>query len=72
MATGSRLSVEIRGTNQAIHNALDGQALIDNAKGGRKEIVNILYRMREIALQALNGTINLNNIASLQTEIDHY
>ena len=34
VAISSRLTAEIRGTNQAIRNALDAQALIDTAEGG--------------------------------------
>ena len=38
VAISSRLSAEIRGTDQAIRNSLDGQALIDTAEGAHKEI----------------------------------
>ena len=48
IAIVSRLTADIRGTNQAIRNALDGQALIDVAEGSHKEIENILQRMREV------------------------
>ena len=58
VAIASRLTAEIRGTNQAIRNALDGQALIDTAEGAHKEVENILQRMREVAVQAANDTNN--------------
>ena len=77
VAIASRLNSEIRGTSQAIRNALDGQALIDTAEGGHKEVENILQRMREIAVQAANDTnssqdrANLNEeMKALSTEID--
>jgi flagellin len=38
VAISSRLSAEIRGTDQAVRNSLDGQALIDTAEGAHKEI----------------------------------
>jgi flagellin len=38
VAISSRLSAEIRGTDQAIRNSLDGQALIDTAEGAHQEI----------------------------------
>ena len=38
VAISSRLSAEIRGTDQAIRNSLDGQALIDTAEGAHKEV----------------------------------
>ena len=33
VAIASRLTAEIRGTNQSVRNALDGQALLDTAEG---------------------------------------
>jgi flagellin len=70
VAISSRLSAEIRGTDQAIRNALDGQALIDTAEGAHKEIENILQRMREISVQAANDTNNDQDRVNLQAEID--
>jgi flagellin len=70
VAIASRLTSEIRGTNQAIRNALDGQALIDTAEGAHVEVVNILQRMRELAVQAANGTNSTADRTSIQTEMD--
>ena len=70
VAISSRLSAEIRGTDQAIRNSLDGQALIDTAEGAHKEIENILQRMREVAVQAANDTNNAQDRANLQAEMD--
>jgi len=69
VAISSRLSAEIRGTDQAIRNALDGQALIDTAEGAHSEIENILQRMREISVQAANDTNNDQDRKNLQAEI---
>ena len=70
VAISSRLTSNIRGTDQAIRNALDGQALIDTAEGAHKEIENILQRMREIAVQAANDTNNQQDRDNLQAEIE--
>jgi len=70
VAIASRLSAEIRGTDQAIRNSLDGQALIDTAEGAHKETENILQRMREVAVQAANDTNNDQDRANLQAEMD--
>ena len=70
VAISSRLSAEIRGTDQSIRNALDGQALIDTAEGAHKEIENILQRMREVSVQAANDTNNDQDRANLQAEMD--
>jgi flagellin len=70
VAISSRLSSEIRGTDQAIRNSMDGQALIDTAEGAHKEIENILQRMREVAVQAANDTNNDQDRNNLQAEMD--
>ena len=70
VAISSRLSSEIRGTDQAIRNSLDGQALIDTAEGAHKEVENILQRMREIAVQAANDTNNTQDRSNLQAEMN--
>jgi flagellin len=70
VAIASRLSAEIRGTNQAIRNAMDGQAMLDTAEGAHVEIENILQRMRELAVQSANDTNDANDRANLQLEID--
>ena len=64
----SRLSAEIRGTNQAIRNTLDAQALIDTAEGAHKEVENILQRMREVAVQSANDTNNAQDRSNLLVE----
>ena len=69
VAISSRLSAEIRGTDQAIRNALDGQALIDTAEGAHKEIENILQRMREIAVQSANDTNSFVDRSNLSQEL---
>ena len=70
VAIASRLSSEIRGTNQAIRNAMDGQALIDTAEGAHQEIENILQRMRELAVQGANDTNSSADRTALQAEMD--
>jgi len=70
VAIASRLSAEIKGTNQAIRNAMDGQALIDTAEGAHQEIESILQRMREISVQARNDTNDADDRANLQLEMN--
>jgi flagellin len=69
VAIASRLTAEIRGTNQAIRNAMDGQALIDTAEGAHEEVENILQRMRELAVQASNDTNDSDDRSNLNTEL---
>ena len=70
VAIASRLTAEIRGTDQAIRNALDGQAMIDTAEGGHREIEAILQRMREISVQGASDTNNAQDRGNLQAEMD--
>lgn len=69
VAIASRLNSEIRGTNQAIRNAMDGQALIDTAEGAHQEIEAILQRMRELSVQAANDSNDSTDRANLQLEL---
>ena len=78
LAIGSKMESQIRGLSQAVRNANDGISLIQTADGASIEISNMLQRMRELSVQALNETnqtstdvVNLNKeFASLATEID--
>ena len=59
VAIASRLTANIRGTDQAIRNTLDGRDLIDTAEGAYTEIETILQKMREVSLQSAND-INID------------
>ena len=69
MAISSRMEAQLRGLNQAIRNAADGQSLIDTTEGAHNEITNILQRMRELAVQSANDTNVAGDRANLQSEI---
>ena len=68
VAIASRMSSEIRGAEQAIRNAMDGQAMIDTAEGAYKEVTNLLQRMRELAVQSANDTNSTADRTALDTE----
>jgi len=69
VAIASRLTSEIKGTNQAIRNAMDGQAMIDTAEGAHQEVESILQRMRELAVQASNDSNSDADRTALQSEV---
>jgi flagellin len=48
---------------------MDGQAMIDTAEGAHLEIVNLLQRMREIAVQASNDTNDSTDRNNLRLNI---
>lgn len=69
LAISEKLSSQVRGLNQAIRNAQDGISLIQTAEGALNETHNILQRMRELAVQAANGTLSNDDKAAIQQEI---
>ena len=68
VAIASRLEAGVRGTNQAIRNASDAQALIDTAEGAQQEMVNIMQRMRELAVQSANDSNSASDRLALNDE----
>jgi flagellin len=77
LAVSVRMESQIRGLNMAIKNANDAVSMIATGEGALIEITNMLQRMRELAVQAGNGTGDskdrnyLNTeFANLRTEID--
>ena len=69
-AIAMRLEGEIRGLAVASRNASDGQALIDTAEGALREAHNVLIRMRELAVQAQNGTLQAADKTALGVEFN--
>jgi len=65
----NRMNAEIRGLNQAVRNAADAQALLMTTEGALDEVHTILLRMRELAVQASNGTYTAQDRAALQAEV---
>ena len=70
VAIASRLYAEIRGTKQAIRNALDSQSLINTVESAHKEVENLLQRMRELAVQSANDTNSDQDRSNLQAEMN--
>ena len=68
VAIASRLTSEIRGINQAIRNAGDATAMLSTGEGALDEVVNILQRMRELAVQASNDTNDATDRDNLDVE----
>ena len=59
----------VSGTQVAQRNSQDGISLVQTAEGGLSETTNILQRIRELAVQAANGTQSDTNRASIETEV---
>ena len=65
----TRMTSQIRGLNQAVRNSNDGISLAQTAEGGMNEIVNMLQRMRELAVQSASGTLQDTDRVNLQAEV---
>jgi flagellin len=68
LAIGSRMTSQIRGLETGIRNANDAISMISTADGALIEVTNMLQRMRELALQASNGTTTSADRAYLSSE----
>ncbi|MBN2311111.1 MAG: flagellin FliC [Candidatus Hydrogenedentes bacterium] len=60
---------QVLGTAVAQRNAQDGVSLVQTAEGSLSETTNILQRIRELAVQAANGTQTQDNRAALDAEV---
>jgi flagellin len=68
LAIADRMNAQIRGTNVAIRNANDGISLAQSADGALATVTDALQRMRELAVQAQNGSNGTSDRANLDTE----
>jgi flagellin len=68
LAIADRMNAQIRGTNVAIRNANDGISLAQTAEGALATVTDALQRMRELAVQAQNGSNGTTDRANLDTE----
>ena len=59
----------VRGTQMAQRNAQDGVSLVQTAEGSLSETTNILQRIRELAVQAANGTQSTDNRTAIDGEV---
>jgi flagellin len=68
LAIAERMNAQVRGMNVAIRNANDGISLAQTAEGALGKIGDNLQRMRELAVQAANGTNSEDDRTTLDTE----
>nr|WP_300554686.1 flagellin [Limnohabitans sp. Rim8] len=69
LAISTRMEAQTRGLNMAIRNANDGISLMQTGEGAMNEVTDILQRMRELAIQSVNGTNNASDRAALNDEV---
>jgi flagellin len=68
LGISERLRAQIRSLDQAGRNSADGISLVQTAEGALGEVNNNLARMRELAIEAANGTLNTGDRAALDSE----
>ena len=68
LAIAERMNTQVRGMNVAIRNANDGISYAQTADGALGKMSDNMQRMRELAVQAANGTNTADDVASLGKE----
>jgi len=69
LAIAEAFRAQVKGTQTAQRNSQDGISLVQTAEGALSETTNILQRIRELAVQAANGTQSDNNRAAMEGEV---
>lgn len=69
-AIANRMTSQVKGLTQAARNANDGISMAQTAEGSLNEMNTNLQRIRELTVQAKNGTNSADDITSIQEEVD--
>jgi flagellin len=69
LAISEKMRSQIQGTAQAQRNAMDGISLVQTAEGAYNEMHSILQRVRELAVQAQNGTLSSSDTTAIDQEV---
>ena len=70
LAMAQRMTAQIKGLNMAIKNSNDGIAMTKSIEGAITEVSDMLQRMRELSIQAANGTNSATDRTYLQDEVN--
>src|ERR687889_375753 len=68
LAISERMRAQVRGLGQASRNIQDGVSLVQTAEGNLDEVHSMLQRVRELAVQYKNGSLDSNARTSIQNE----
>ena len=68
LVISQKLRAESSGLKQSVRNAQDGISFVQTAEGALDEVGAMLNRMRDLTVQARNGTQDSNSIAAIQSE----
>ncbi|MGE8569394.1 MAG: flagellin [Achromobacter sp.] len=70
MAIANRFTANVKGLTQAARNANDGISLAQTTEGAASEVNTHLQRVRELSVQAANGSYSQEQLNSMQDEIN--
>ena len=70
MAISNKMKAQIDALDQAEANAADGVSVVQIADGALNEVSSILQRIRELSVQAANGTNSFEDRQSIQDEVN--
>jgi flagellin len=71
LAISERLRSQVRSLEQARRNASDGISFMQTAEGALNEVSSILIRLRELAIQSSNGSVNGQDKETLDQEFQN-
>lgn len=70
LAISEKMRNRLKALDKAEQNVLDGISMVQTLEGGMSETHNLLQRMRELAVQAGNGTLATEDRTAIQEEIN--
>ena len=70
MSVAVRMKTDLVSDKQVSRNINDGMSLLQTAEGGIGQQLNILVRIRELQIQAMNETYTTNDLEMIQNEMD--
>ncbi|ASI36269.1 MULTISPECIES: flagellin [unclassified Exiguobacterium] len=70
LAISEKMRNRLKALDKAEQNVLDGISMVQTLEGGMSETHNLLQRMRELAVQAGNGTLATEDRSAIQEEIN--
>jgi len=70
LAISEGLQSQVRGLRVAVRNSNDAIGFLNTGEGALSEITNITQRLRELAIQAANGTLSVTDRNYLESEKD--
>ena len=69
-AMSQKMKTQLKGLDRAVQNASDGISVVETAEGALTEVVDMVQRMRELAIQGANGTMSAQDRQSIMDEIE--